>query len=159
MNRRNVLTMKKLIILVGLPGSGKSFLAKELRLQYFETHKGILANCVVCSADNFFMKHNVYTFDADMLGLAHSYCRSLVAKAMYDETELIIVDNTNLTKAEREPYESLALSFNYQVEMVEPNTTWRYDVQECYKRNKHGVPYDRIEKMFFRLENDKAIYE
>jgi hypothetical protein len=46
------------------------------------------------------------------------------------------------------PYIDLALQYEYEIDFVEPDTKWRYDVEECFHRNTHGVPYSTMLKMY-----------
>jgi hypothetical protein len=38
------------------------------------------------------------------------------------------------------------------VEILEPETEWKYDAQELFKKNTHGLPMDAIQSMLQRLE-------
>ena len=57
--------MKQLILLRGLPGSGKSTFAKSLGGIHIE-------------ADQYFMQDGEYKFDASQLKHAHNYCYSSI---------------------------------------------------------------------------------
>lgn len=37
-----------------------------------------------------------------------------------------------------------ALKHGYAIELVEPDTPWRYDVNECTRRNSHQVTSDIV---------------
>jgi adenylate kinase family enzyme len=54
--------MKNLILLRGLPGSGKSTFAKQICNQHIE-------------ADMFFIQDGEYKFDASKLKEAHAWCK------------------------------------------------------------------------------------
>ena len=60
---------KCLYILRGLPGAGKSTLAKNVGAVYFE-------------ADMFFMEGNEYKFDNTKLRKAHDWCQNQVRISM-----------------------------------------------------------------------------
>ena len=64
--------MKNLYIIRGLPGSGKSTIAKSLgkSWQIFE-------------ADQFFMKNGKYEFDGSKLKDAHDWCKRKVHNAIH----------------------------------------------------------------------------
>jgi tRNA uridine 5-carbamoylmethylation protein Kti12 len=145
---------KVVVILRGLPGSGKSWL----------THELYMAACVsklrydVCSADEYFtewtqnLEKQVYNWTAAEIGNAHAWCRLNFRRAVYHGIEVVIVDNTNVNAKDVEFYYQHALDNNYRVELVEPDTEWRYNVEECAKRNKHNVPLEALQRMQTRWE-------
>ena len=126
--------MKQLILLRGLPGSGKTTLAKFL--------ENGLADCVAISADDYFTNTRTgdYNFDINKLHLAHEYCRIHTRSAMVIDTESIVVHNTNTTSKEMKPYFDLAEEFGYNVvSLVVEN---RHGSE-----NIHSVPEDTLLKM------------
>jgi tRNA nucleotidyltransferase/poly(A) polymerase/predicted kinase len=120
----------------GLPGSGKSTLARELG-------KG----GVVLGSDEFFMVNGEYRFDPDMRGHAHLWNQGRVRQAMQKGVSPIVVDNTNVTWAEIQPYSKLAKEHGYEIAYAEPQTPWKFDVDELTKRNVHKVPREVIQRM------------
>jgi NEDD4-binding protein 2 len=141
--------MKKLIIIRGISGSGKSFLAKSIAEKY---------SCyIILSTDDFFIKNNEYKFDHNYLGAAHNWNYARCCKAVFDGIENIIIDNTNTQFWEFEKYCKIGLQNNYEIEVVEPDTPWKYDVEELTKRNTHGVPKETIQKMLDRMESTDII--
>ncbi|XP_071443367.1 NEDD4-binding protein 2 [Hetaerina americana] len=100
---------KVLILLRGLPGSGKSSLSKQLL-----AHPGGQSGCT-CSADDFFLvprggkNQKEYCFDPLRLEDAHKHCRIQVLRAMAHGVSPIIVDNTNTQAWEMLPYVEMAL--------------------------------------------------
>lgn len=150
--------MKKLVLMRGIPGSGKSTCAKQIALSH--TRRG--GTVVICSTDNFFIKDNgEYEFDASLIVSYHQANQALVSKYMGHGIELIIVDNTNTTQREMEPYKKMAKDFMYQVdevvmgrsELLEPETAqWRAYTERCASRNVHRVPLESIQKMARRFE-------
>lgn len=135
--------MKKVMyILSGIPGSGKSHLAYELS-------KGL---GVICSADAFMVNENsAYEFKPEKLGYVHKTCQAKAASCMKAGMSPIVVDNTNTTYKEMEPYILLAATYQYDVVFMEPNTPWKYNIDECFKRNTHNVPREKLEQMLKRL--------
>lgn len=129
--------MKKVKILRGISGSGKSTYAKK--------HE----NAVVVSADHFFMKEGSYQFDYNLLGKAHSKCLILFLQNLSKGEELILVDNTNTTLKEIAPYAELALAFEYEVEVV----TFLIPFKKAVERNIHEVPPINIFRQMKALEN------
>lgn len=130
--------MKILYILRGVPGCGKSTLAKTLSDN-------------ICEADNYFRKDGVYKFDATKLGAAHEYCRTLCLEFMRHSVPKIVVSNTNTTHKEFVPYVNLAREYGYTVFVM---------TVENYHRgqNEHGVPPEKIETMKTRLKNSIMLW-
>ena len=83
--------MKTLILVRGLPGSGKSTFAKLLEGKHIET-------------DMFFITNGEYKFDVSKLKEAHSWCQSMVGSWMSDSEELIVISNTFTQEWEMTPY-------------------------------------------------------
>lgn len=134
----------KVIILRGIPGSGKSTIADNI------------ANAVICSADNYFMdRQGNYNFDPKQLGEAHKACmrdflRYLNYSPREDETlDHIIVDNTNVELWEISPYVAICQALNVEYEI----TTIECDPKVAAKRNIHGVPERTINRMADRIDH------
>ena len=135
--------MKKLIILRGLPGSGKSTKAKEI------LPKGPLK--VICSADTFMINaQGEYIFDSKKLERCHTACKIEARLSMYNRIPVIVIDNTNIQKWEYQYYLDKAKQCNYEVEIqIVGNLT---DTEMYWKRNIHNVPREVIERMAQRFE-------
>jgi 2',3'-cyclic-nucleotide 3'-phosphodiesterase len=131
--------MKKVFILKSWPGSGKSFLCNQIQQKYGPE------NCVVCSADNYFIGvDGVYRFDFNKLGDAHAMCRSTFVKAAEKNIPIIITDNTNIKYSDFRDYIVWGAIAGYEINLIEPNTPWRNNAKECAKRNQHGVSEEMI---------------
>ena len=125
--------MKTLYIIRGLPGSGKTTLARQL------------AGANVCEADEFFTDESYnYRFDPKDLKWAHIYCQNKCKALMESNIELIAVSNTGSRRWEFAPYIELARLNDYRV--VEITLTG-----DTYA-NIHEVPSDTIEAMKARWE-------
>lgn len=124
--------MKELFLLRGLPGAGKSTLAKSLGGKHIE-------------ADMFFMKDGVYEFDTTKLRDAHGWCQSIVGGWMSDNEERIVVSNTFTQEWEMKDYYDWAKDFDYKVySLIVENRHGGV--------NEHGVPEDKLEMMKNRFE-------
>ncbi len=138
----------------GISGSGKSTKALEL-FKLYNNGKYAISD-VVFSTDNEHMKFIddkwVYVFQAEKLFYFHKKNQANAFHAMGLGRDFVIVDNTNTTFEEMKPYIIGAYTFGYEVEMVEPETAWRYDIEELTKRNAHSVPIDAIRKMKQRFQ-------
>lgn len=154
---------KTLVIMRGLPGSGKSTQAR-IRAATFVEVGG--QSVVICSTDNFFINNDgKYVFDAKMLGKYHGMNQHKVNQYMLMGIELVIVDNTNTTHKEMEPYKQSARDYLYKVvevlvgkedlfpelEHTSPHAHADY-IDMCASRNTHGVPKEAIERMARRFE-------
>lgn len=136
--------MKTLTLMHGVPGSGKSYLAKQKK-------------AVICSADHFFEQDGEYKFDAKKLGQAHQACKDKALEAIRNN-ENIVIDNTNLTYKECKPYIDMAHKHGYTCVIEEPNTTWKNNAEECFKRNTHNVPLEKIQQMINKKESVSSIW-
>ncbi|XP_014847971.1 PREDICTED: NEDD4-binding protein 2-like 2 [Poecilia mexicana] len=132
-----------LILMRGLPGSGKTTLAREL------LSSG--PSGIILSTDDYFAEKEGYHYDPGLLGAAHEWNQSRAKDAMHDGCSPIIIDNTNLQAWEMKPYVKMALDRGYKVDFYEPDTSWKFDPCELEKRNKHGVPQDKIAQMMDRF--------
>lgn len=133
--------VKKVFILSGVSGSGKSTYAKQL----IEGARSF----GIGSADDFFMKNGVYLFDPAKLPEAHNGCfRAFITKVQMN-TDLVVVDNTNTTVAEIAPYVLGATAFGYEAEILtflpSPKETSIEYIKKCAARNKHGVSLLRVQ--------------
>ena len=141
------MTVKKLIFVRGLPGSGKSSIARS----YKAAHKD---SCYICATDEYWMRPDrKYDFNYDLIGWAHIWNQRRVEEILNTEVNsewdtIVVVDNTNINFTEMKPYIRLALNVDFGISFVEPDTDWKYDVEECYKRNTHGVPYSTMLRMY-----------
>lgn len=139
--------MREIIIVRGVPGSGKTTLIEE---QY--------PDAVVCSADNYFnevaeLNNTTYLeeFKPWLVGKAHQHCWGAYIHALcVMEEETIVVDNTNIRKWEYENYVFLAELNGYNVKIVEIPITESAEVY--HERNTHGVPLEVIQRMMDEYE-------
>lgn len=47
----------------------------------------------------------------------------------------------------------------YEIQVLEPDTPWKFNPEECAKRNTHGVPLQAIERMLARWTPTEEILE
>jgi tRNA uridine 5-carbamoylmethylation protein Kti12 len=133
---------KTLILLRGLPGSGKSTTAKLLGADG--------AGCAHFEADMYFMEDGKYKFDPMKIKDAHKWCQNSVEHAMLlnhttGHNSTIIVSNTFTQEWEMEQYYKMAESWGYRVYSI--------IVENRHGGvNEHGVPEEKLEQMKNRFE-------
>lgn len=142
---------KIMVIVRGLPGSGKTYLARSIAQLADEDDPAQF----IFSTDDYFMKKGrIYDFDPRKLDDAHTFNQKRVLKAVTSGISPIIVDNTNTQGWEMKPYVVFAVKYGYFLEVLEPNTRWANNVNELTKRNIHNVPKFTIQKMLERYEKN-----
>lgn len=143
--------MNTVVILRSWPGGGKSHVARQL-IESFDSES------VVCSADHYFINdQGVYAFDFNLLGKAHAACRDKFVKALEAGVPLIVVDNTHIVYSDLRDYVAWAAIAGYKVKLVEGKAPWRNNVDECFKRNAHGVPIEKIRSMKERYQSNETV--
>ncbi|XP_007954149.1 NEDD4-binding protein 2-like 2 [Orycteropus afer afer] len=140
---------KLLILLRGLPGSGKTTLSRILL--------GQSRDGIVFSTDDYFRHQDGYRYNVNQLGDAHDWNQSRAKQAMAQGRSPVIIDNTNTQAWEMKPYVEMAIGKGYRVEFHEPETWWKFDPEELEKRNKHGVSRKKIAQMLERYEYHVSI--
>jgi predicted kinase len=142
--------MKCVFIVRGLPGSGKSSLAKSLAG----------TGGYIVSADNYFVAADGrYNFDARNLGRAHEWCQLQYHNHLRTQHSPIVVDNTNVDLWEMKPYVQAALQYKYDVKFCEPQTSWwiERNLDMLAQKNTHGVSRQKIETMLERWVSEPNI--
>ncbi len=147
--------MKKVIIMRGLPGSGKSRYVKGLAAEN-------KCSVVIASADHYHylpqpdnpdgsMAPRRYEFKPENARKAHDSCLLEFIKYINQGWGLIVVDNTNCSAWEISPYYRLAEVHGYEVEIV-----WlQAPLEKCMARGLHNVPLATVENMRNRMEREE----
>lgn len=159
---------KKVTILRGIPGAGKSTWFEKNFLNEFHESRA-----AICSADDFFKvaypKEDgsgydlVYKFDPTKLGEAHKFCMSRFLHCTKEphlfpglpgelsvthQVEEVVVDNTNIRLWEFSGYVQVARARGYDVEVVQIDC----DPEVAAARCVHGVPAKKIRDMWKSME-------
>jgi predicted kinase len=146
---------RTLYLIRGISGSGKTTLARHLLET--ECNKGGQAGQAgqadgqVFSTDDFFIDKSTgeYKWNGQDLKAAHEWCQRQVWNAMQLGVPNIIVANTFIQRWEAKWYCLAAQrkEHSYVVEIREPTTEWKDNVEELAKRNVHNVSLQTIIKM------------
>lgn len=165
---QEAMRMKKVILVRGIPGAGKSTYVRKLRAE----HEALGYEVVTCSADDFFIHevwkqvsnteagilHNKvmeYQFDPAKLAEAHSACLGGFLDAVQeadDGDQLVIVDNTFIHKWEMRNYIKAANFADCVVEVHEFRVETIMQLRLCVERNEHKVPADVVARMAMEFE-------
>lgn len=121
--------MSKLILVRGIPGSGKSTYARSLGIDHFE-------------ADMYFEKFHNGTFVPAEIKKAHEWCQKHTLGSMLLNRD-VVVSNTFVRKWEMEFYLTAAKTLGVEVEIV---------VCRGNFQNVHGVPPEKVAQMAERFE-------
>lgn len=124
-----------LILVRGLPGSGKTTLSKII----LQNPAGL--DPEVLSADDFFTNDDdEYKFDLLKLKEAHNYCEFRCSERMRQGISRIVVANTFSEESDMDVYFNMADRYRYRVHTI---------IVENRHGNKniHDVPQDKVEIM------------
>jgi predicted kinase len=136
----------QVILMMGLPGSGKSTWIKENTWGAVE----------VCSADHYHEEPGgEYVYKNELAGESHARCFDRFDWALGGvghKLHFLIVDNTNLTLAQISPYITVARQRYFDPRVVLINA----DHEAAFDRNKHGLPGETFEIMVEQLIKTRA---
>jgi len=136
----NIEKQGDLILLRGVPGSGKTTLANVILQQSNNNPQEIL------SADDFFESDNgEYNFDPTKIREAHNYCQFRCSERMRQQKARIVVANTFTQEWEMDEYFKMAERYNYRVHTL--------IVENRHgNENIHGVPENKLQQMKDRFQ-------
>ena len=125
--------MKELILVRGLPGSGKTSWSEDnYPADYYET-------------DMYWLRPDgEYDFNVTLLRQAHEWCRNICELCMKDEFISVVVSNTFSQLWEMQPYLDMAEEYGYEVEVRKMMGDYG---------SIHDVPQKTIDKMKERWED------
>ena len=137
-----------LYIIRGLPGSGKTTLAKNLTqphnsLAVADRQDRYVKHSMHAADDFFYDKDGNYKFNPELLPRAHANCHDAVEADMVENYCSIAVHNTFSQRWEVAPYYELAVKYGYFVVVIECQNNFG---------SVHGVPQSSIDAMAARWE-------
>lgn len=133
--------MKRVTIMRGLPGSGKSTWVLNNR-----------AKACFFSADHYHYVDKVYKFNPAKAAWAHNQClRSYLLHLLSHSEGEVVVDNTNITQWEISPYYRAAEALEWEVEIIRIEC----DPFTAARRNIHEVPTEKIFQMYQNLRESR----
>ncbi|GBP82185.1 NEDD4-binding protein 2-like 1 [Eumeta japonica] len=146
------LSYRTLIIMRGLPGSGKSCLSRHVVDITVGPHdKNYRVH--IFSTDDFFAMKGFY--NVQLLDEAHKWNQRRVEIALTQGLSPIIVDNTNTELWEMECYARAGVKEGYYIIVLEPKTPWSRNTKQLAKKNIHGVSEQKLSKMALRYQHIK----
>ena len=158
--------MKNLIILRGLPSSGKSTFADLLKYLSMASSQNSLY-CVTLSVhttDDYpglydrqgdTVQFNGHIKDEDgvpMIAKAHEWNQRNAEQSMMNGCENVVIANTNTQRWEMQAYLDLAKSYDYRVTVLEVQSD--ATCEELAERNANGTPLEVIQRMKAGFEHD-----
>ena len=145
---------KNIVLVVGAPGSGRTTKAKQIQQEQGGVVIGLhgLFETVLVKDG---VEEIVNLYKRDCEGEAVRVNVMKAGKAMELDLTPIIIDAPNINEHMRGSYTSLAEIFGYNIQLVEPDTSWKDDAEECHKHTKSGKNVEYIKDLIFRKNLNK----
>ncbi|XP_053309385.1 2',3'-cyclic-nucleotide 3'-phosphodiesterase [Spea bombifrons] len=135
---------KIMVILRGLPGSGKSTMAKEIEQKYKD-------NAHLFSADNYNIKPAIRTSDGGEYSIMDDELHKCCDR---HEANLVILDDTHHDRDRLEKLFDLANQFHFTVLVIEPKTLWKLDCGQLKDRNHWKLSLEELKNLRPTLEKE-----
>jgi predicted kinase len=119
--------MPKLVIIRGLPGSGKTKFAKELEARGYYHYE----------TDMFFTKNGEYKWNPNQKSIAHKWCLDKCRRSLEMGCD-VVVSNTFTKKSYLKPYLDMAAELGVEVFTI---------IANGHYKSSHGVSDEVMDKM------------
>lgn len=128
----------KIMVLVrGIPGSGKSTFAKRVCENNYDLPQH-------CEADMYFFdKYGEYKWSVDDVKNAHKYCQLMTEEAMLLDRH-VVVSNTFIKQWELDEYIKLCEKYGYNYVVIRMKSEYK---------SVHNVPEETINRMKNQMED------
>jgi tRNA uridine 5-carbamoylmethylation protein Kti12 len=136
------------VILRGMPGSGKTSFARFMKL--YATSRGLSARR--CSADRYFDRLTGFNFNAAELSEAHQQCKQRFDDFIQAGVDVVIVDNTNIRRDEFEYYQTHARCIRF-CQVVSFICTSVHEAVWLNSRSLHKLPDNAVHRRFYEYEH------
>ena|SRR5271157_1277157 len=122
--------MKLAIILRGIPGSGKSVVARFLAWNY---------GAIIHSTDNYHIHNGVYTYDTERAAEYHGNNYTDFCDSCWERKPMVVVDNTNIWPQFYQPYTFAAQENGYKVLQIK--------LANATRVSTHNIPDEVLQRM------------
>lgn len=146
---RNTKSLKNVIFLRGISGSGKTTISNALchLLGYEQT--------VSFSADNYFIIDGIYTFDISKISEAHKNCVNSMEIALQTPTiRYIIMDNTHTQLWHLYNSENVASQYGANLYYLDIDVPDKGHFNLCINRQRHNVPKEILLEQWLNWEEN-----
>jgi predicted kinase len=128
---------QELILIRGIPYSGKSTLAQRI----CERHA---PNAHWWEADMFFETDKGYIYNKELISQAHQWCKNRTYQSLKNGSNPVIVANTFTQMWQMVPYFNMCREFGCKLRIIELHTQ--------YNPNHHNVPAEAIARFIRNWE-------
>ncbi|KAM8946281.1 2',3'-cyclic-nucleotide 3'-phosphodiesterase [Pelodytes ibericus] len=135
---------KIFVLLRGLPGSGKTNLAKEIEQKYKD-------NSRLISADNYNIRPEIRSSNAGEYSKMDEELNTCCDRR---EANLVIIDDTHHDRERLEELYDLANKYHFTVVILEPKTPWRLDCGQLKDRNHWKLSLEELKNLRPTLEKE-----
>lgn len=138
-----------LIIMRGLPGSGKSSVSKRVQELFQRQDTQVVR---ICTDEILEMCEGGYLWAGHKMPLYHGIAAKISSLSFSNSVPVVILDNTNTKIRDFEGYIHRARAAGYCIRIFIVGGFSEEDIQNSIKRNSHNVPEDAIRRMANRFQ-------